>query len=87
MFEDEQGVWQNRVDNLWIAVYGRAKLTDSVATALLNKITNGSLRAMAALEAAMTKPPPSQSDTNGTLARIIHIFEDNKSLLCYKHVD
>ncbi len=21
-----------------------------------------------------------------TLARIIHIFEDNKSLLCYKHV-
>src|ERR1022692_2673535 len=21
------------------------------------------------------------------LARIIHIFEDNKSLLCYKHVD
>jgi hypothetical protein len=22
-----------------------------------------------------------------TLARIIHIFEDNKSLLCYKHVD
>jgi len=69
LFEDEQGVWQNRVDNLWIAVYGRAKLTDSVATALLNKITNGSLRAMAALEAAMTKPPPSQSDTNGTLGR------------------
>ncbi len=23
----------------------------------------------------------------GLLARIIHIFEDNKSLLCYKHVD
>jgi hypothetical protein len=23
----------------------------------------------------------------GMLARIIHIFEDNKSLLCYKHVD
>jgi hypothetical protein len=22
----------------------------------------------------------------GLLARIIHIFEDNKSLLCYKHV-
>jgi len=22
----------------------------------------------------------------GPLARIIHIFEDNKSLLCYKHV-
>jgi hypothetical protein len=22
-----------------------------------------------------------------SLARIIHIFEDNKSLLCYKHVD
>ena len=25
--------------------------------------------------------------TPRALARIIHIFEDNKSLLCYKHVD
>ena len=65
LVEDEQGVWQNRVDDLWIAVYARAKLTDSIATALLNKITNGSLRAMMALETAMTKRP-SQSDTNGT---------------------
>jgi hypothetical protein len=31
----------------------------------------------------------SQNDvdlTLHTLARIIHIFEENKSLLCYKHV-
>jgi hypothetical protein len=33
-------------------------------------------------DAMLTNEPQMQD-----LARIIHIFEDNKSLLCYKHVD
>jgi hypothetical protein len=38
LYEDEEGVWQNRIENLWAAVYDRAKITDSTSTALFNKI-------------------------------------------------
>jgi hypothetical protein len=38
LYEDEEGIWQNRIENLWIAVYDRARLRDSLATALFNKI-------------------------------------------------
>src|ERR1700679_4080930 len=38
LYEDEEGVWQNRIENLWISVYDRARITDSTSTALFNKI-------------------------------------------------
>ncbi|MEG9437408.1 hypothetical protein JAO29_14725 [Edaphobacter sp. HDX4] len=38
LYEDERGLWQNRLENLWMAVYDRAKCTDSTATALFNKL-------------------------------------------------
>ena len=38
MYEDDQGIWQNRIDNLWIEIYDRAKLTHSATIALFNKI-------------------------------------------------
>jgi hypothetical protein len=38
LYEDEEGVWQNRIENLWVAVYDRAKVTDSTSTALFNRI-------------------------------------------------
>jgi hypothetical protein len=38
LYEDEEGVWQNRVESLWIAVYDRAKTTDSTSAAIFNKI-------------------------------------------------
>jgi hypothetical protein len=37
-YEDEEGVWQNRIENLWVSVYDRARVTDSTSTALFNKI-------------------------------------------------
>ena len=38
LYEDEEGVWQNRLNKLWMALDDRAKLTNSKATALFNKI-------------------------------------------------
>jgi hypothetical protein len=38
LYEDEEGVWQNRIVILWTAVYERAKITGSTTTALFNKI-------------------------------------------------
>jgi hypothetical protein len=38
LYEDEEGRWQNRIDDLWIAVHDRARVTDSLSTALFNKI-------------------------------------------------
>jgi hypothetical protein len=38
LYEDEEGVWQNRIENLWLTVYDRAKLTDRTSTALFNRI-------------------------------------------------
>jgi hypothetical protein len=38
MYEDEEGVLQNRVENLWVAVYDRARITNSTTTALFNTI-------------------------------------------------
>jgi hypothetical protein len=38
LYEDEEGIWQNRIENLWASVYDRAKVTDRTSTALINKI-------------------------------------------------
>lgn len=38
LYEDEEGVWQNRIDDLWRAVNKRAKGTEGVTVALFNKI-------------------------------------------------
>jgi hypothetical protein len=38
LYEDEEGAWQNRIENLWSRVYDRAKVTDSTTLALFNKI-------------------------------------------------
>jgi hypothetical protein len=38
LYEDEEGRWQNRIDELWVAVHDRARITDSVSIALFNKI-------------------------------------------------
>ena len=38
LYEDEEGALRNRIDDLWIAVDERAKVTDSRSTALFNKI-------------------------------------------------
>jgi hypothetical protein len=37
LYEDEEGLWQNKIDTFWISVNDRAKLTDSKTTALCNK--------------------------------------------------
>jgi hypothetical protein len=38
LYENEEGVWQNRIENLWISVYDRAKVTNSTSAALLNRV-------------------------------------------------
>jgi hypothetical protein len=38
LYEDEEGIWRNRIENLWVSVYDRAKVTDSNTTALFNQI-------------------------------------------------
>jgi hypothetical protein len=38
LYENEEGIWQNRIENLWSSVYDRAKVTDSTTLALFNKI-------------------------------------------------
>ena len=38
LYEDQEGIWQNRIDSLWIAVYDRAKITKNTSTALLNTV-------------------------------------------------
>jgi hypothetical protein len=38
LYENEDGVWQNRIDNLWRAVYQRAEVTNDTTVALFNKI-------------------------------------------------
>jgi hypothetical protein len=38
LYEDEDGIYQNQIDNLWAAVYDRAEVTKSTSTALFNKI-------------------------------------------------
>lgn len=45
MYEDERGVWQNRIENLWSSVYDRAKVTNSTSVALFNKIAESLTRA------------------------------------------
>jgi hypothetical protein len=38
LYEDEEGHWQNRIDDLWITIDDRARITKSTSTALLNKL-------------------------------------------------
>jgi hypothetical protein len=38
LYEDEEGVWQNRLETLWMSVYDRAKVTNSTSAALLNRV-------------------------------------------------
>jgi hypothetical protein len=38
LYETEEGVWQNRLENLWMSVYDRAKTVSSTSIALFNKI-------------------------------------------------
>lgn len=38
MYEDEQGQWQNRLDEFWISIHDRARLTRSKTVALFNKV-------------------------------------------------
>lgn len=38
LYEDEEGIWQNRLETLWIAIHDRAIITGSTSTAFLNKI-------------------------------------------------
>jgi hypothetical protein len=38
LYEDEEGVWQNRMDELWVSIHDRAKATDSFSTALMNAV-------------------------------------------------
>jgi len=40
LYEDEEGRWQNRLENVWIAVDERAKVTRNKSLALLNKLGN-----------------------------------------------
>jgi hypothetical protein len=40
MYEDEEGKWQNRVDELWLAIDDRARITGRKAVALLNKMSD-----------------------------------------------
>jgi hypothetical protein len=36
MYENEEGIWQNRLDELWVSIDDRSKLTDRKSTALFN---------------------------------------------------
>ena len=38
LYEDEEGVWQNRIENLRMLVYASAKVTNSTSAALLNRV-------------------------------------------------
>jgi len=39
LYEDERGILQNRLEELWVEIYDRAKVTDSTSIALFNKIS------------------------------------------------
>jgi hypothetical protein len=38
LYEDEEGEWQNRLDQFWIGVHDRARFTDSTSVAFFNKL-------------------------------------------------
>jgi hypothetical protein len=40
MYEDEEGKWQNRIDELWVAIDDRARITGRKTVALLNKMSD-----------------------------------------------
>jgi hypothetical protein len=39
LYENEEGVWQNRIENLWATIDDRSKVTQSTSVALFNKIS------------------------------------------------
>ena len=46
MYEDEGGQLQNRIDELWMSIYDRSKVTHSVSVALFNRIAQIIVRAL-----------------------------------------
>ena len=38
IYEDRRGHWQNRIDDLWVEIYDRSRVTKSKTTALFNKV-------------------------------------------------
>src|ERR1700692_4875893 len=54
---------------------------------LTSKASSPRSRASLCLVISRLRASPQKGVEAMALARIIHIFEDNKSLLCYKHVD
>jgi hypothetical protein len=44
VFKDERDKWQNRLDAVWVAIDDRAKHTDTVFTAAVNKVATGTVR-------------------------------------------
>src|SRR6266403_3251087 len=39
MYEDEEGKWQNRIDNLWIGIHDRERTAGSKTSALFNRVS------------------------------------------------
>lgn len=40
LYENEEGAWQNRIDDLWISIDDRAKITNSFSTAFFNRVAH-----------------------------------------------
>src|SRR5664280_1339737 len=102
MYEDEQGRWQNRLNEFWVRVDDRAKITGRTSTALWNKISELVVSFLnKTFGARLFSARSVIASVNlsfviiwvclivvfiTSLARIIHDCEDTKSLFCYKHV-
>ena len=43
MYKDEKQRWQNRLDSIWVEIDERAQKTDSVFTALINRVSSGTV--------------------------------------------
>ncbi len=39
MYEDEEGKWQNRIDNLWIAIHDKERTTGSKTSTFFNRVS------------------------------------------------
>jgi len=44
MYADEKQRWQNRLENIWVGIDERSKKTDTVFTALVNRVSKGAVR-------------------------------------------
>jgi hypothetical protein len=49
MYPDERSQWQNRLENVWIEIDERAKRTDTIFTALVNKVSAGTVKVFNAI--------------------------------------